>query len=113
MKMAGLSVLLLLSITPFPSMADTASPLLLAAQDFDAAQTYQQNCFACHGTGAAHAPVVGDTVEWEIRLEKGLDALVQNAINGLNGIMPPRGLCVNCSDQELRAIVQYMLDNSK
>ncbi|MFT5937444.1 MAG: mono/diheme cytochrome c family protein, partial [Pseudohongiellaceae bacterium] len=30
------------------------------ADSFDPAQTYQNTCFACHGTGAAHAPEVGD-----------------------------------------------------
>lgn len=86
-----------------------------AAQDeaIDPEQAYQNSCFACHGTGAAHAPEVGDVIEWEIRLEKGLDTLVQNTINGLNGIMPARGLCVDCSDDDLRAIVEYMLENSE
>ncbi len=80
---------------------------------FDAAAKYQSTCFACHGTGAAHAPEVGDYIEWEIRLEKGLETLVQNTINGLNGIMPARGLCTDCSDDELRQIVEYMLENSQ
>lgn len=80
---------------------------------FDAAQTYKTTCFACHGTGAAHSPEVGDVIEWEIRLEKGLDTLVKNSINGLNGIMPPRGLCVDCSDAQLKAIVEYMLESSQ
>lgn len=82
-------------------------------ESFDVAQTYQNSCYACHGTGAAHAPVVGDVIEWEIRLEKGLDTVVQNSINGLNGMMPPRGLCTTCSDENLKAIVEYMLENSK
>ncbi|MDG2422181.1 MAG: c-type cytochrome [Gammaproteobacteria bacterium] len=82
-------------------------------ENFDAASKYQSTCFACHGTGQAHAPVVGDVIEWEIRLEKGIDILVQNTINGLNGMMPPRGLCVDCSDNELKIIVEYMLDESK
>ena len=88
--------------------------LSVAAQDdaFDAEQTYQATCFACHGTGAAHSPEVGDQIEWEIRLEKGLDTLVQNTIAGLNGIMPPRGLCATCSDDQLKAIVEFMLDSS-
>ncbi|MFK7864658.1 MAG: cytochrome c5 family protein [Pseudohongiellaceae bacterium] len=80
--------------------------------NFDPATVYENTCFACHGTGAAHAPEVGDIIEWEIRLEKGLDSLVENTINGLNGIMPARGLCVDCSDDELREIVEYMLENS-
>ena len=83
------------------------------SENFDAASKYQSTCFGCHGTGQAHAPVVGDVIEWEIRLEKGIDILVQNTINGLNGMMPPRGLCVDCSDNELKIIVEYMLDESK
>ena len=88
--------------------------LSIAAEDavFDAEQTYQATCFACHGTGAAHSPEVGDQIEWEIRMEKGMDTLVQNTITGLNGIMPPRGLCVSCSDEQLTAIVEFMLESS-
>ena len=89
--------------------------LLSAADsdDFDAAQAYQSSCYACHGTGQAHAPIVGEVIEWEIRAEKGLDTLIQNTIKGLNGIMPARGLCTDCSDEELKAIVEYMLEQSK
>ncbi|HAS49821.1 MAG TPA: hypothetical protein DCS33_11160 [Gammaproteobacteria bacterium] len=85
-----------------------------AAEDaaFDAEETYQSTCFACHGTGAAHSPEVGDQIEWEIRMDKGMDTLVQNTINGLNGIMPPRGLCATCSDEQLRAIVEFMVQSS-
>ena len=83
------------------------------SENFDAATKYQTTCFACHGTGQAHAPVVGDIIEWEIRLEKGLETLLQSTINGLNGIMPARGLCTDCSDDDLKAIVQYMIDESQ
>ena len=91
-----------------------AVSLSVAAQDdsFDAQQTYQATCFACHGTGAAHSPEVGDQIEWEIRMEKGMDTLVQNTISGLNGIMPPRGLCATCSDEQLKAIVEFMVESS-
>ena len=88
--------------------------LSVAAQDdaFDVEQTYQATCFACHGTGAAHSPEVCDQIEWEIRMEKGMETLIQNTIAGLNGIMPPRGLCATCSDDQLKAIVEFMLDSS-
>lgn len=92
----------------------SACAVAAAAEDpatFDVAQTYQTTCYACHGTGAAHAPVVGDVIEWEIRLEKGLETVVKNSIDGLNGIMPPRGLCTTCSDEDMRALVEYMLGN--
>ncbi|MCH8264747.1 MAG: cytochrome c5 family protein [Proteobacteria bacterium] len=91
----------------------TANMMAAEAANFDAEAKYQATCFACHGTGAAHSPEVGDVIEWEIRLEKGLDTLVQNTIDGLNGIMPRRGLCADCSDEDLRAIVEYMLESSK
>lgn len=81
---------------------------------FDAEQKYMASCFACHSTGAAGAPKVGSgmAAEWGPRLEeKGMDAIVQNAINGIN-TMPAKGLCFDCSDDELKAIVEYMIDTS-
>ena len=91
----------------------TCSAFAAESEDYDAAAGYQATCFACHGTGQAHAPIVGDMIEWEIRAEKGFETLVQNTISGLNGIMPARGLCADCTDQQLRAIVEYMLEESK
>ena len=64
----------------------SAGTVAQESEKFDAEAKYQATCFACHGTGQAHAPVVGDIIEWEIRLEKGFDTLVQSTINGLNGI---------------------------
>jgi cytochrome c5 len=89
------------------------SALAAEPESYDAAAAYQATCFACHGTGQAHAPIVGDVIEWEIRLDKGIDTLVQNTVSGLNGMMPARGLCTDCSDDQLRAIVEYMLEQSK
>jgi len=100
---SALSMLLSASATAFAAEAD----------NFDAQAKYQSTCFACHGTGAAHAPEVGDIIEWEIRLEKGLETLVQNTVNGLNGIMPARGLCTDCTDAQLKQIVEYMLESSQ
>ena len=98
----------------FPVMVTFSWTAFGAESDsYDAGQAYQTTCFACHGTGQAHAPLVGDIIEWEIRLDKGIDTLVQNTINGLNGIMPARGLCTDCSNDQLRAIVEYMLEQSK
>lgn len=81
--------------------------------DFNAETTYMASCFACHSTGAAGAPKVGDgnAAEWAPRMEKGMDAVVANAINGLN-TMPPKGLCFDCTDDDLRALVEYMVASS-
>jgi cytochrome c5 len=74
---------------------------------FDAAAKYQQSCFACHGTGAAGAPKLDDDAAWESIMAKGMDAVMVNVMNGIN-VMPPKGLCFDCSEDELTAIVAYM-----
>ena len=76
--------------------------------DFDAAATYQTSCFACHASGAAGAPLLGDLEAWNSRMEKGMDVVMTNVVNGVNA-MPAKGLCMDCTDNELRAIVDYMI----
>ncbi len=97
------------------SIGSSAGEIQLAqlSEGFNAQQKYMASCFACHTTGAAGAPKVGAgmSAEWEPRLEKGLEAVVQNAINGIN-TMPAKGLCFDCTDEDLRAIVEYMIDSS-
>jgi cytochrome c5 len=75
---------------------------------------YKQACFACHMTGAANAPKLGDKVAWAPRIAKGMDALLQSAINGVPGTaMAPRGTCAACSDDDLKSAVEYMVSNSQ
>jgi cytochrome c5 len=69
---------------------------------------YKVSCSACHGSDAMNAPNPGDTAEWEKRLGKGFDAVLQNAINGINA-MPARGTCANCSDDEIKAAVEFLI----
>jgi len=81
-----------------------------AGADKSPAEMYQGACFACHGTGAAGAPKLGDAAAWAPRLEKGLDGLADSAINGI-GAMPPRGGS-QYSDEQIRSIVEYILGES-
>ena len=74
-------------------------------------QLYQGACLACHTTGAAGAPKIGVAGDWTARLAKGLDGLVTSAINGI-GAMPPRGGS-QFSDEQIRVVVEYILDQSK
>jgi cytochrome c5 len=98
------------------SFANNSEELQLAQviDGFNAEQKYMASCFACHSTGAAGAPKVGAGMmsEWEPRLEKGLDAVVANAINGVNA-MPAKGLCFDCNEDDIRALVEYMLETSQ
>lgn len=70
-------------------------------------QVYNQFCFACHATGVSESPLLGDVEAWAPRIAKGLDALWENTVNGL-GLMPVRGTCLNCSDDELRDAMNYV-----
>lgn len=83
-----------------------------AAAAIDGEAIYKTNCFACHGTGAAGAPILGDAAAWAPRIAAGQDALVAAAING-KGAMPPKGGAMNRSDEEITAVVVYMMQNSQ
>ena len=74
-------------------------------------QLYQGACLACHNTGAAGAPKLGDAAAWSERLGKGVDALVAAAIGGI-GAMPARGGS-QYDDEQIRVVVEYILDKSK
>jgi cytochrome c5 len=74
-------------------------------------QLYQGACLACHSTGAAGAPKIGDSGAWSARISKGLDALVTAAINGV-GAMPPRGGS-QYNDEQMRAVIEYIVAESK
>ncbi|MFC6670187.1 c-type cytochrome [Marinobacterium aestuariivivens] len=75
-------------------------------------EIYNAKCSVCHAAGVAGAPKFGNAEEWAPRAEKGLDALLATAKSGLNA-MPPMGTCMDCSDTEMQAAIQYMLDAAK
>jgi cytochrome c5 len=51
---------------------------------------YQAACAACHTTGAAGSPRLGDTAAWSARLKQGFDTLVTHAVDGFKA-MPAKG----------------------
>ena len=79
----------------------------VVVQARDAAEIYAKTCTVCHETGAANAPKRGDTAAWAPRLEKGEEALMKSVHNGLNA-MPPKGMCFDCTDEEFKALIDYM-----
>jgi cytochrome c5 len=72
---------------------------------------YNQICSACHATGVAGAPKVGDKAAWAPRAAQGIDALTTSAIKG-KGAMPPKGGS-SASDADIKAVVTYMMAASK
>ena len=70
---------------------------------------YNRSCFSCHAGGVGGAPIPGDEAAWAPRVAKGRDALVRSVREGIPPGMPPMGLCMSCSDEDLAAAVDYML----
>lgn len=75
-------------------------------------QVYQAACFACHGTGAAGAPLLGDKAAWGPRIAQGMDTLLTHATNGFKG-MPPKGGRMDLSDGDVKDAIAYMVDQAK
>jgi cytochrome c5 len=72
---------------------------------------YESACAACHGTGVAGAPKVGDKANWAPRIQQGMETLAKHAIEGFqgsNGMMPPKGGRSDLSDEDVKAAVSYM-----
>jgi len=96
---------------PGPSTPAQAAPAPNAADGGPGAAVYNKACVACHATGAANAPKIDDKAAWEPRAAQGVAQLLQTAIAG-KGAMPPRGTCADCSDEDLKAAIEYMLDKA-
>ncbi|MFA0813613.1 c-type cytochrome [Microbulbifer epialgicus] len=92
--------------------AVAAAPEGASAGGRSGGDIYNASCQTCHAAGVAGAPKLGDAAAWAPRIAKGMDTLYTNAINGINA-MPPKGLCMDCNDGEIKAAVDYMVDNSK
>lgn len=75
-------------------------------------QVYDYACKTCHDRTTQGAPLPDDDVEWGMRAVKGMEVLMQHVKEGYKELMPENGGCRNCSDEELRAGILFMLDSS-
>ena len=74
--------------------------------------TYEQYCVVCHRDGLAGAPKFRDGADWKSRTTgRSIEELLATSIKGLNA-MPPKGTCVECTDTDLKAAIQYMIPKS-
>ena len=76
---------------------------------------YNGLCVNCHGIAALAAmfPQAGDAAAWEPRIKKGTDVLYASAINGYTGelgMMPAKGGNPALSDEEVKAAVDYIIN---
>jgi len=102
------------ALTDFNPPIDTAKTLPEVKEtkaEHPGKANYEASCSVCHSTDTMGAPDVGNKDAWTATLKKGLDAVMENAFNGVNG-MPPRGGS-SLSDDELKEVVDYMISTSK
>jgi len=90
----------------------SAALFVFMSSAFADMRTYRTACASCHMTGAAGAPKTGDKAAWKARIAQGMDTLVTHAIKGI-GAMPPKGGRPNLTDDQVKAVVAYMVDESK
>jgi cytochrome c5 len=81
-------------------------------------QVYNAACIVCHQPpGVGGAPPVGDVAAWAPRIAKGMDTLYQHALQGFQGtpttFMPAKGGRTDLPDDEIKAAVDYLVEQSK
>ncbi|MDE2598874.1 MAG: cytochrome c5 family protein [Rhodocyclaceae bacterium] len=76
---------------------------------------FGKTCSMCHAAGVAGAPKPGDKADWGPRIAQGKDVLYKHAMEGFTGakgMMPARGGNAALTDDEVKAAVDYMADQS-
>jgi cytochrome c5 len=85
------------------TLKDINAPKVLQAGE----AVYTAICSACHTSGAAGAPKLGDAGAWAPRIGQGYDTLVKHAIEGIRA-MPAKGGNPDLDDIEVARAVAYM-----
>jgi len=99
-----------LASNPNPNLGEVVE-VATAEIQFTADSAYQASCASCHAAGVLGAPKVGDKSQWSSRIAEGIEHLYSSAINGI-GAMAPRGGS-SLTDDQIKVVVDYMIENSK
>lgn len=73
---------------------------------------YEQSCKSCHTVADTGAPLTGDRTMWDPRWAKGEDVLLNNVVQGING-MPAGGQCFACKPDDYRGLIRFMAGRDK
>lgn len=98
-----------------PAPASVAAPAPIAENTLGKS-VYGKTCALCHASGVAGAPKPGDKADWSPRIAQGMDLLHKHATEGFTGAkgqMPARGGSTTLSDDEVKAAVAFMVDQSR
>ena len=90
--------------------------LLTGSAVADGKSVYDSACGVCHTAGVAGAPIVGNKEAWVDRIAQGNDVLFKHVLEGFQGkvgYMPPKGGFAHISDDDVKAALEYMVQNSQ
>ncbi|MBT9539076.1 c-type cytochrome [Thiobacillus sp.] len=98
-----------------PAAAAPAPAEPVVAENAQGKKIYGNVCSMCHAVGAAGAPKPGNKADWGPRIAQGKDMLYKHALEGFTGakgVMPARGGSTTLSDEDVKAAVDFMADQS-
>ncbi len=101
--------------TPAPAAAPAAS-VAPVAENTVGKSVYGKTCALCHAANVAGAPKPSDKADWGPRIAQGMDVLHKHALEGFTGAkgqMPARGGATTLSDDDVKAAVAFMVDQSR
>lgn len=101
---------------PVASAPAPAPAAPAAAENTVGKSVFGKTCYMCHAANVAGAPKPGDKADWGPRIAQGMDVLYKHALEGFTGAkgqMPARGGNNVLSDDEVKAGVNYMVDQSR
>lgn len=90
----------------------TSEPEGMKADLANGEVVYNKACIACHMTGVAGSPALTDKVRWDEIAAKGMKTLTEDALHGYTGkygVMPEKGTCMDCTEQDLYDAISFML----
>lgn len=85
------------------TLRDANAPKVLQS----GAAVYTAVCAACHATGLAGAPKIGDAGAWGPRIGQGYETLLKHAVEGIRA-MPAKGGNPDLDDVEVARALVYM-----
>jgi cytochrome c5 len=105
-RMKKITILIVLALSMLALIA------VAYAAERSGEEIYNKKCGMCHNSGMAGAPKIGDAKWTSLEKGMGLEGLLKSAIAGKRA-MPAKGLCNDCTDDELKATIKYIIDKSK
>ena len=77
--------------------------------------TFHTYCYICHENAVGEVTMLTDKARWTENGAKNIETLVQHVHDGYTGdygTMPPKGTCMDCSKDDLRDAIFYMMSEA-